>query len=114
MDTAVAPQRSWMNVLEHDLNRYFPELLKFESTPEMEASELYQSIRPEVERILNAVVVAEPSAVATEAFADAEQKTPVTTVPGSETIHALSWNIERGNMLDGILDALTNHPQLKD
>ena len=35
----------------------FPELLKFESTPEMEASEIYKQIRPEVERIMNAVVV---------------------------------------------------------
>ncbi len=54
-------------ILDHDLNRYFPELLKFESTPEMEASALYQEVKPEVEKILNAVVcedLSEPSAVA--------------------------------------------------
>ena len=45
------------SILEHDLNQYFPELLKFESTPEMEASALYGEIRPEVERIMTAVAV---------------------------------------------------------
>ena len=45
------------SILDHDLNKHFPELLKFESTPEMEASELYKQIRPEVERVMNAVVV---------------------------------------------------------
>lgn len=46
-----------LSMLDHDLAQYFPELLKFESTAEMEASELYKKIMPEVERILNAVVV---------------------------------------------------------
>ena len=62
-DTLVGPP----SILDHDLNQYFPELLKFESTPEMEASELYAKIRPEVERILNSVAVeslSEPPAVA--------------------------------------------------
>jgi endonuclease/exonuclease/phosphatase family metal-dependent hydrolase len=29
-------------------------------------------------------------------------------------IHALAWNLERGIRFDGILDALTNHPDLTD
>ena len=45
------------SILDHDLAKHFPELLKFESTPEMEASDLYARVRPEVERIMNAVVV---------------------------------------------------------
>jgi hypothetical protein len=44
-------------ILDHDLNQYFSELLKFESTPEMEASEIYRSVKPDVERIMSAVVV---------------------------------------------------------
>ena len=44
-------------VLEHGLRKFFPELLKFESTAEMEASGLYATIKPEVERILNAIVL---------------------------------------------------------
>src|SRR5687768_3624165 len=49
------------SILDHDLNTHFPELLMFESTPAMEASELYKRIRPDVERIMNAVVVEELS-----------------------------------------------------
>jgi len=87
-------------ILDHDLNRYFPELLKFESTPEMEASKLYQSIKHKVDQILNAVVhedLSEPPAVA-----------------GGCDIHAIAWNIERGNMFEGIVDALKNHADLKN
>ena len=90
-------------ILEHDLNRHFPELLKFESTPEMEASQLYAEIRPEVERVMNAVVVEELSA-----------KNPVAIAPGSDVIRALAWNLERGIRLDGIIEALKNKPGLTD
>ncbi|MEQ1645706.1 MAG: hypothetical protein ABL959_19810, partial [Pyrinomonadaceae bacterium] len=45
------------SILEHDLNQHFPELLKFESTAAMEASELWSRIGGEAGRILNAVVV---------------------------------------------------------
>ncbi|MBK6750014.1 MAG: hypothetical protein KA956_11870 [Pyrinomonadaceae bacterium] len=87
-------------ILDHDLNQHFPELLKFESTREMEASELYKQIRPEVEQILNAVVVEDltlPRAVAK---------------PG--TINTLAWNIERGNRFEGIIDALKKHDELNN
>ncbi|MEP6944742.1 MAG: endonuclease/exonuclease/phosphatase family protein, partial [Acidobacteriota bacterium] len=87
------------SILDHELNKHFPELLKFESTPEMEASELYLEIRPEVEKMLDAVVV--------ENFASADK-----AVEG--VIRALAWNIERGNVFEGILDALKNHERLKD
>jgi len=86
-------------ILDHDLNQYFPELLKFESIGETEKSDLYQKIRPAVERILNAVVY--------EEFAPA--------VPGGKTVvSTLAWNIERGNIYEGIVDALRHHEQLKD
>lgn len=88
------------SLLDHDLSKHFPELLKFESTPEMERSKLYSRIRPEVERVLNAVVVSERGAVP--------------TASGSEPVAALAWNIERGSIFEGIVDALTNHDQLKD
>lgn len=86
-------------ILDHRLNQYFPYLLKFESIRETEKSSVYQIIKPDVERILNAVVQ--------ENFA-----------PGifekSETIKAVAWNIERGSRFEGIANALENHPQLKD
>jgi endonuclease/exonuclease/phosphatase family metal-dependent hydrolase len=86
-------------VLDHDLKRVFPDLLEFNSTKQMEKSAVYQKIKPEVERILDAV--------AQESFApDVSEK--------SDTVRALAWNIERGNRFEGIVDALKNHEQLKD
>jgi hypothetical protein len=100
MTRSDAVQTGPPSILEHGLNQHFPELLKFESTAEMETSEIYISIRPEVERILDAIVV--------ESLADAP------TDGGREAIDALAWNLERGTRFDGILDALSSHPQLKD
>ena len=102
-------------VLDHDLNRHFPELLKFDSTPEMEASELWKEIRVEAERVLNAVVVenlSEPEAIAT-GFRNDIGKNPDAIAPGSD-IKALAWNIERGVVFDGIVSALQNQDDLKD
>jgi hypothetical protein len=45
-----------VSLLDHDLNQYFPDLLKFNSIEETQRSAVYQKIRPEVERILSAVV----------------------------------------------------------
>ncbi len=86
-------------VLEHNLNQYFPELLKFESIEETEKSAVYQEIREKVEEILNAVVV--------ENFAQE-------TSQSKEIVETVAWNIERGRIFEGILDALKNHQQLKD
>ncbi len=101
------------SILDHDLNRHFPALLKFESTSDMESSALYREIRPEVDRILNAVVcedLSEPAAVATSLLAAGRR--PVATAPGSDKITALAWNIERGCIFDGIINALKNHEDL--
>ncbi len=91
---AVSPE-----ILEHDLNRHFPALLKFESTPEMESSELWHDLKDEVDQILNAVVV--------EGFSES-------AIPDGALVHALAWNIERGNRFDGIVAALKHHVKLKD
>ena len=67
----------------------------------MLASRLWSQIGGEAERVLNAVVVEtvpEPGAVAT----------------GSPIIQALAWNIERGSVYGGIVDALKNHKALRD
>ena len=86
-------------VLDHGLNQYFPELLKFESIEEAEKSSVYKKIKPEIERILSSLVQ--------ENFAPA-------IVSDTETIHALAWNIERGSRFEGIVSALKNHSELKD
>jgi endonuclease/exonuclease/phosphatase family metal-dependent hydrolase len=85
-------------ILQHQLNQSFTELLKFDSIEETEHSKVYQKIKPEVERILNAVVQED---FAPEIF---EKR---------ETVHAAAWNIERGNRFDGIVEALKNHTELK-
>jgi len=93
------------DILDHRLNQFFPELLKFDSIEKAEKSEVYRKIKVDVERILSAVVqknyalVSEPSASANEF---------------SDVVHALAWNIERGNRFDGIVEALKNHEGLKD
>jgi len=128
-------------ILDHDLAKYFPELLKFESTPEMERSELYKEIRPEVERILNSIVqenFAESSPPARGGVAAASADGAVGAAAGSPrevpeagkeshakaqsedtraadtTVSAVAWNIERGNIFAGITQALLNHPDLKE
>jgi endonuclease/exonuclease/phosphatase family metal-dependent hydrolase len=138
-------------ILDHDLAKHFPELLKFESTPEMEASALYKEIRPEVERILNSIVIEnfadesdienretekEPHAKAQRTPGEEERTTPAFGHPSSnlgfriadfgleeslradawatDTVSAVAWNIERGNIFAGITQALQNHPDLKE
>jgi len=95
-------QKHSPKILEHDLNQYFPELLKFESTEETEKSAVYQKIKPTVERILNAVVQ--------ENYAP----NPKSEIQNPKSVSAVAWNIERGNIFAGIVDALKNHAQLKD
>jgi endonuclease/exonuclease/phosphatase family metal-dependent hydrolase len=85
-------------VLDHNFEKYFSALLEFESIAELEKSEIYQKIKPQVEAILNAV---------------AQENFAAQTFEKSETVRALAWNIERGNRFEGIVDALKNHPQLK-
>ena len=103
-------------ILDHDLAKYFPELLKFESTPDMERSELYKEIRPEVERILNSIVIenfAESSPPARGGVAAASADGVVGAARGSSaSVSAVAWNLERGNIFEGIADALQNHPDL--
>jgi endonuclease/exonuclease/phosphatase family metal-dependent hydrolase len=85
-------------ILSHNLNQYFPELLQFESIEETEKSEVYQKIRTDVERILNAVAV--------ENYSD--------ETTAKDFVSCVAWNIERGRIFKGILEALKNHKDLKD
>lgn len=90
------------SLLDHNLNQHFSELLRFESTPEMEASDVYKHVKTDVERIMSAVVVgpSEPPAF----------KSGLTQ--GGSTVRALAWNLERGTQFNGILDALENDERL--
>lgn len=84
-------------MLSHNLNSYFPELLAFESTAELASRPIADEIRPEAERILNSIVTANYSE----------------NDGGSDpVIRALAWNLERGIKLDGIISAFESHSQL--
>ncbi|MEK7855105.1 MAG: hypothetical protein AAB288_03370, partial [Acidobacteriota bacterium] len=98
-DNPAAARTGPPELLEHDLNRYFPELLKFESTADLISSSFVEKIREEAERILNAVVVAGSG---------------TTYTSQNPEINALAWNIERGNIFEGIVNALKNHEVLRD
>jgi endonuclease/exonuclease/phosphatase family metal-dependent hydrolase len=74
----------------------------------MEASRLYTTIAPEVERILNAIVLSELS------VPDGNPVRRYARPPDDGRICALAWNIERGSRFSGIVRALKNHPQLKN
>ncbi len=96
-------ERHSPQLLDHDLNQYFPQLLEFESIEETERSELYKTIGPTVERILGAVV--------REDFAE----NPISSTENPiSAVSAIAWNIERGNIFEGILEALKTHEQLRD
>ena len=90
------------SILDHDLAKHFPELVKFKTTPELEASELWREIKPEVDRILTAVVG--------EQFSE----NPKPKIQNPKSARVLAWNIERGKVFDGILDALKNHDDLRN
>jgi endonuclease/exonuclease/phosphatase family metal-dependent hydrolase len=100
MTSVAAKPATSPNGLEHGLQKYFPELLKFESTPALEAAPIYKRLKPEIDRILNAVVF--------EDFSRPGTNSPV------DHVKALAWNIERGIRFDGILNALSEDTRLSD
>ena len=122
-DNSLEAKTGAPELLDHNLNSHFPELLKFESCDELEASSVYKEIREEAERILNAVVVealSEPPALvgglsqqAPKKALSQETQQPA-TAGGTYAIRALAWNIERGIRFDGVVDVLRNHKDLKD
>ncbi len=87
-------------ILEHSLNGRFGELLKFESLAALESAPIHAEIKDEAERILNSVVY--------EGFAKPDEAAL------DDHISAVAWNIERGNIYEGIVDALNGHDGLKD
>lgn len=83
--------------LNHSLQPYFSELVRFRSSRQLEKSELFEKLKPQIERILQSVVV--------------ENFSPQAGFSAS-AIRATAWNIERGMELDRILEVLQTHPVL--
>jgi endonuclease/exonuclease/phosphatase family metal-dependent hydrolase len=86
------------SVLDHQLQPYFSELVKFTSTKALKSSTLYAKLQPEIERVLSSV----------------EQETFAPDVPvkfsTNPFIRATAWNIERGMRFESILSVLQAHP----
>lgn len=89
-------------VLDHRLQPYFLELTQFHSTPELFASELYAQLKPEIDRVMNGVVVEDH----TDDRADDS--------PPNGNVRTVAWNIERGNRLEGIIHELQTQRDLRD
>jgi endonuclease/exonuclease/phosphatase family metal-dependent hydrolase len=110
MARPIAQEQNSADILDHDLNQYFPDLLKFESTPEMERSELYKTIKPEADRILTSVI----GSFAGKCTENTEQNSVNSVAEEKPAVSILAWNIERGSRFEGIVDALKNNPQLNN
>lgn len=84
------------STLLHDLTPHFPEFAQFHSTPDLESSQLYQELLPEIERVL-------------EAYEYGEYAAPA--APKSR-YRVVAWNIERGTHFQEIVEILKKHPEL--
>lgn len=89
--------------LDHHLQSYLPELAQFSSTKTLESSAIFQRLRPDIDRVMNALVE--------ENFAPSQAQA---IAMGQRPIRVTAWNIERGKRLEGIVDVLQKHPQIKD
>lgn len=82
---------------------FLKELAHFESTPELEGSELYRKLRPDIDAVLEQVWQ--------DQFADSATRSEV---QGSGPINAVAWNIERGIQIDAAARLLRKHPALNN
>ena len=82
---------------------FLKELAHFESTPELEGSELYRKLKPDIDAVLQQVWQ--------DQFADSATRSEV---QGSGLINAVAWNIERGIQIDAAARLLRKHPALNN
>lgn len=82
---------------------FLKELAHFESTPELEGSELYRKLKPDIDAVLEQVWQ--------DQFADSATRSEV---QGSGPINAVAWNIERGIQIDAAARLLRKHPALNN
>ncbi|MCB1215122.1 MAG: endonuclease/exonuclease/phosphatase family protein [Deltaproteobacteria bacterium] len=84
------------SLLHHQLHPHFDSLSRLRSQKELQASPVYQKIRPHVNELLTSYEV--------DHFAK--------EVIAKDFYRAVTWNIERGIQYEGILHTLQNHPEL--
>ena len=93
MTTSALPR----SPLDHNLQTYFADLARFESTDACTSSPLFEELKPELDRVLGGLEFG---------------SFPPFTPPPRRPIRIAAWNIERGIQLDGILEALRTDPTL--
>jgi endonuclease/exonuclease/phosphatase family metal-dependent hydrolase len=91
------------SILDHKLKPFFPALARFNSTRALKASKLYAKLRPEIERVLESVVL--------EDFTRTNADNLSREADGP--LRAIAWNIERGIRLEAIIRALKEHPDMR-
>jgi endonuclease/exonuclease/phosphatase family metal-dependent hydrolase len=97
------PKDAGQTPLDHELQPFLEEMRRFSSTRELQASALYQRLRPEVERVLNGLVEENLSPVSSGSYGDELRPVRVT-----------AWNIERGTRLESIIAVLKEHPSIRE
>ena len=65
----------------------------------MENSELYKSLKPQIDRVLQTI--------------DLNENPSAASIPCHDFIRATAWNIERGNQFEGLLNTLSTHPDIR-
>jgi len=89
---------SFSTTLQHNLSPFFPELSQIPDSKALKKSRLYLKLRPEILKVLQGYEMGH--------FAPTE-------LPARPFYRAITWNIERGIVFDGILDTLKNHPVIQ-
>ncbi len=84
--------------LTHDLHPHFDELARFEDSKSLKQSEAFRKVEAQIRALLESYEVG--------CFAPSAPEKPF--------YRALTWNIERGIVFDGILHHLKHHPILKE
>jgi endonuclease/exonuclease/phosphatase family metal-dependent hydrolase len=84
-------------LITHQLRPYFPELARCNSTEELFTHQLYQQLKPEIERVLKG---------------SEYRRLPVNGLAAKPFYRAVAWNVERGICFEAILDTLQNHDKL--
>lgn len=98
--TVELPTRTHHTGLSPALLSNLPALANFESTPALHLSLLFRKLRPEINRLLDTIIVENFSVE------------PVAAIE-SPFVRAVAWNIERGKRLDPIIRALREHETLR-
>jgi endonuclease/exonuclease/phosphatase family metal-dependent hydrolase len=85
--------------LSEDFRPFLQELVAFESTQELERSSTYKKLKPRIQQVLERVW---------------QENFAVSPLPGSNSIHAIAWNIERGKAVDDVIYFLQWQPSLQN